>query len=65
MMDTTPTMASQVIRPSVRIVERQKMATKATATKMAVQAPCSERALKQIDRPNMAAPAVNTYTDTS
>lgn len=61
-MLTTPTSASQLMRPSVRMVERKKITTKATATKTAVHVPWSLRVLRHIERLSMADPAVKMYS---
>lgn len=63
MILATPIIQSQDIPPSVRILDRAMMITNATATKLAVQAPCSESALKAIEILSIADPAVMMYTD--
>lgn len=57
MMQMTPTQASQVIRPSVWILQKMKPMTAATATKTAVQAPWSESALRAMEMLSIPEPA--------
>jgi len=64
-MAPTPIMASQVIRPRVRMLDSMNTMTNATATKTAVQVLWLESALRQIEMLNIADPAVITYTDHS
>ena len=56
-INTTPTQASQLIFESVRILPRIKAATAATATKIAVQAPWVETALRPMEILSIPDPA--------
>lgn len=58
-MDGRPIHASQVMRPSVRILPQMNIIMAATATKTAVQAPWVEIAFRLIDIPRMAEPLTN------
>lgn len=60
MMQTRPTQASHVKRPSVRMQEKMNAQQAATATKTAVQVPCEETALNPIDTLRMADPVMKT-----
>lgn len=57
-MDTRPIQASQLIFPSVRMLARAHEAIAATATKTAVHVPCADTALRPMEMPNMAEPAM-------
>jgi len=61
-IDTTPTQPSPWIRPRVWIEAMSAAATAATATKMAVHAPCIEMALRATERESMPAPATKVMT---
>jgi hypothetical protein len=56
MMQAAPTQAIQLMRPRVWMLETQKVTTAAIATKIAVQAPCSDRALSATEILSMAEP---------
>lgn len=62
-IQTIPTQASQLILPSVRMLARQKMAMAATATKTAVQVPCSDKAFNAMDMLSIADPATKIQSD--
>lgn len=62
MILVTPIHASQLIRPSVRILEKPNPIIAATATKMAVQVACIERAFKAIEILSIAEPEVKVKT---
>ena len=50
---TRPAQASQLIRPSVRILAHTKTTRDATATKVAVQVACVDSALRLIEIPRI------------
>lgn len=58
-MPNNPTQATQLIRPSVRILARKKVTTNATATNAAVQVPCIDIALRAIERLSNPDPTTN------
>lgn len=57
-----PTHATQLIFPRVRTLAKVNPITAATATKTAVQAACTETALRPMERPRMPDPAMNIQT---
>lgn len=63
MMQMTPTHASQVIRPSVWMLQKMKPMTAATATKTAVQAPWSESALRAMEILSIPEPATKIQSE--
>ena len=65
MTPTMPTIAIHEMRFSVRMLESVNTRTNATAAKMAVQAPWSERALREIDKLSIAEPVASTYSTTT
>lgn len=58
----SPTHASQVIRPRVRMLPRAKPMMADTATKMAVQAPWVEMAFRLIEIPRIPDPLMKIQT---
>lgn len=58
-MHGNPIHASQVIRPSVRMLLNAKPKTAATATNPAVQVACDETAFNPIESDKIAEPELN------
>ena len=63
MMQPTPSQASQLILPSVRMLAKQKPTTAATTTKTAVHVACVETAFKPIEVPSIPEPAMKVQSD--
>jgi hypothetical protein len=57
-----PSHASQPSLPSVWMLARQKPAMAATATKTAVQVPCTESELSPMEMPSIPEPATQVQT---
>jgi hypothetical protein len=57
-----PIQASQVMRPSVWMLPNEKAITKPTATKMAVQAPCVDKAFSEMEILSMPEAEANIQT---
>lgn len=62
-IETSPIHPSQEILPKVRTLARRKPSIAETATKTAVQVPCTETALSPIEAPTIADPTTNIITD--
>lgn len=61
----TPTHASQLIRLSVWMLAKSNPEMAATATKSAVQVPCSDTAFRAMDMLSIAEPATKTQSSTN
>jgi hypothetical protein len=61
-MAVAPTQQSQETLPSVWILPSVNPRTAATATKIAVHAPCVETAFRPMEMPSIPAPATNIQT---
>ncbi|GMF77364.1 unnamed protein product [Aspergillus oryzae] len=63
-MHTSPTHASQVIWPRVRMLENMNPRIAATATKTAVHTPCVETAFRPMERPSIPEPDTKIQSNT-
>jgi hypothetical protein len=64
-MQIAPIHASHEMQPKVRILEKTNVMIAATATKIAVQIACIDRAFRAIDTLNVAEPEQNVKTGKS